>query len=204
MVGCELIRPLFFTNHILGRISIWHILLLHGGVGRLHAYATVVASDLSNPPNQVQPPVTNNFILTIIVSLVSSGTLWGGLQFWLGRKNAAAEAARTKAAEEFDTENAKKLRRDNDAAVEEAKRKMQIDIFNANDKRYKELATDYHKQGEKLDGLQNIAEALLGSFDTLLYGAVIDESSGTMVIKVTQQDILDLRLNMRKARLLLY
>lgn len=179
--------------------------MLSGGSWVALSLTHISSNGGSNPivPSS-SSPAPMSLYLTIFVALVSSGTLWGILQWLLNKRTRRAEEERQEAAKKLDEETRRKIKREREDAVEEALSKAQLNVFRVQDDRHRELKADYERTSTKLDDLQTVAEALLKAFDKMFYGAIIDDVTGMIMIKGAQEDIDDMRAQMRKARALIY
>jgi uncharacterized protein HemX len=138
-----------------------------------------------------------NYVVTIVVALVSGTGGWSLLQFVLTRTGRKAEVARQQAETEKLREDQEANRQSILAAAQITAQKAALD---SGDKRYGELREDYDKNRKDLRELRIATEGLLDVVDTIVSRMRPQDESEMRMVTVTAAEYLAARAAIREAR----
>lgn len=149
-------------------------------------------------------PQTTTFLVTILASLLTSSALWGGIQFWLTRRQRRAEQRKiddeTQRNSELDQIRRERAEDDRRALLAEAQATAQRTALESAEARYQDLKTDYTAARNTLSSIREATWTLISLFETILARMEHVTADETYSIVMTSQELLEAQQTVGAAR----
>lgn len=148
--------------------------------------------------------MSSSYVLSVLTALVSSGVIWGLLQWWMQRQMRKTQQDKDHAELEKHRRDEEQAARDREELLAEAQSTAQRTALDSANSRYSALQEDYRTMRTEFRGLRESNSLLINAFEGFLLRMRQNEDGLSYNVAIPADEMIIARNTITEARRLLF